>query len=106
LPLDETIRFVTQVAQVFPIELVLNLGEVGIEGNESYASDEFPATSRLDGPCDILRKRDTIELSPGDIILIEPHDWPAFEPSQYVTIERPMKIWVRDVGRTFQCPEK
>jgi hypothetical protein len=73
---------------------VLNLGGVGIEANEGYASDEFPAASRLDGRCDILRNRDTIEFSPGDIILIEPQSWTAFEPSQYVTIKRSVRIWV------------
>jgi hypothetical protein len=85
---------------------VLNLGEVGIGGNESCDSDEFSAASRLDGRCDILRNRDTVELSPSDIIMIEPDSWPAFEPSQYMTIERSVTIRVRDFGGTFQCPEK
>jgi hypothetical protein len=37
--------FPTQVAQVFSIELVPNLGEVGIEDNEGYASYDFLASS-------------------------------------------------------------
>jgi hypothetical protein len=103
LLLDETIRFIARVAPVFSIELVLNLGEVGIGGNESYDSDAFPAASHLDGPCDILRNRDTSEFSSGDIILIGPRSWLAFEPSQYVTIERSVTIRMRDFGGTFQC---
>jgi hypothetical protein len=52
------------------------------------AAHERPAASSLDESCHVLRDRDTPELSTGDMSSINPHHWPAFEPSPYVTAER------------------
>jgi hypothetical protein len=67
---------------------------------------EFPAASGLDGSYDVLRDRDTPELSAGDTILVDTHPWLAFERSQYVTVERSETVAVRNFGGTFECSEK
>jgi hypothetical protein len=51
-------------------------------------SHEFPALRGFDAPCDVLWDRDSPEISAGDTTLLDPHRWPAFDPSQYVTLGR------------------
>jgi hypothetical protein len=65
-----------------------------------------PAASYRDGSYDIPGSRDPPELSACDTTEIDPHRWPAFDPSQDPIVGRSVTVKVRDFGSDFEVPEK